>query len=328
MTFDAVVREWICPCGVRERERTRSGPPPVAHRCRLDPADRPFPLPHPEVALITTMFPYDKLHVDEQNPRRRGLDDAATVELALTIGRRGLLNPLRVTPAGGILAGQRRYLAIGCLLQWCEDGSIGHVLERVDGHLEALATFDARAAAFRREGVPCIVDDRVDPAIDALVDNLHRSDMLSFDVAEALVARLDRKPTPAAPRPTLTALAAEVGKSLAWVSRMVTAYRRACPELREVWAADRIPFERVKALADLEHDAQREALAGQQTPGGHGRPGIDKVKALRDKLRKDAGGAGDRGRLESEDYRRGVLAALEWVAGEQPDQVLERLLSA
>ncbi len=284
--------------------------------------------------MNTITFAYDVLHLAPENPRRRGISDDAIVELALVIGRRGLLNPLRVTRAGGILAGQRRHLAIGCLIRWCEEGTIGSVLERVDGHLDpaTLAMFEARALELDA-GVPCVIDDGLpaDASTDALVDNLHRADMLSYDVAEALVSRLDRPRLEGEPAVTLTRLAQDVGKSLSWVSRMVATYRKASPELHAAWSADRVPFEQARAIAELpDHDAQRAALAGHRAVGSRGRPGIDQVKAWRDRLRERLAAPGGREAFR-EHYGAGaelVLTALAVVTGEAPPDELERLLSA
>lgn len=271
--------------------------------------------------MITSTFAYRDLFVDDANPRKRGLSDDATVELALAIGRRGLLNPPRVTPAGGILAGQRRYLAIGCLIRWCQEGTIGSVLERVDGDLDDLAVFERRARELE-ERVPCIIEETdADREVDALSDNLHRADMLSYDVAEALVRRFER-PTDPADAMTLTRLAREVGKSLSWVSRMVSTYRLASPELHAAWSADRISFEQARELAALPHDQQRKVLAnGGKPKTSHGRPGIERVKELRDRFQADGGHT-------ASDLHRGVLTALRVVAGDEPVSVLEQLLAS
>lgn len=119
----------------------------------------------PLLDLVGTDHRLVELDVDaiEDNPAqpRRQIDEAALAELAASIDRHGLLQPIVVTPAGcgyRLVAGQRRLLA-----------------HRQLGR--------ARIAAL-------IVDGAADEL--ALIENLQREDLAPLDEAEALAALKER----------------------------------------------------------------------------------------------------------------------------------------
>lgn len=249
------------------------------------------------------------------NPRKRsGLSPAAIRRLARSIVENGLLYPLVVSPEGIILGGQRRYLAL------CE------LIERP----ESLTSDENDTLAFARcheydtEGIPVVIaqeaEDVADARMIALADNEHRSQLSSYELAiEVYRLTTEHKKSRAE-------IARTIGRSKSYVSRLNKAVVQSGRELRRAWAADRIPFERVKEIAELSEDdqkavvdqelAERKVHNGRPAPkkarhrGGHGRPGIDEVKARLKRAQERLGDEGD------DEYTRGILDALAFVAGE------------
>lgn len=215
-----------------------------------------------------------------KNPRRRGrggrpvsVDEPETRELALHIGRHGLRYPLRITPSGAILAGQRRWLAIGMVIRWRE--ALRDDVEPDETHLFDDAAFALAAA------VPCIVREGEDPAdmtADAVGDNLQRKEMSTYDVAETIMELLE--PPAGREGKSQAWIAREIGRSPSYVSRLVATWKNAIPALHDAWASEALPYETIRSLADLSEPDQVLALAGAEPKprGAHGRPGIDAVK--------------------------------------------------
>lgn len=244
-------------------------------------------------------FPYASLRVAACNPRVQ-IDPAELRQLALHVARDGLLTPLRVTPGGDILAGQRRWRAIGLVIAWRD-----HLVDGEDGaQPDEHALFDMRAQALIG-AVPCVVDDAgaAHAPVRALAENLHHEPMSSYDTAMAYAELAGPANDP---RRTMTELARETGRSKSTVSRMLTAWRQAGPELHAAWQAG-LAFERVLALAALPLEAQREARAGGHK--SHGRPGIEATKEMLRTLQEWPG---------RDPYTRGLIDALRYVTGDLP----------
>lgn len=218
-------------------------------------------------------FPHDQLQLQAEgrfaNPRTKsGLEKEALRRLAFSIAIDGLLHPLLVTPEGLILGGQRRYLAIGMLLE--DPDSLS------DDDNEVVA---AAAERFALEGVPCHVVDRegLDMHVAALTDN-QRSELSTYELADAALRLSDKGAS-------LAIIGRSIGKSKSRVSRLVAARRSAGPELLRAWR-DGLPFETVKGIAELPIEQQPHEIAAEtSTPpkrkrrkrGGYGRPGVEEV---------------------------------------------------
>ncbi len=258
--------------------------------------------------MIFSTRPYAELRLTSDtftNPRTRsGLGTDEIRELAIHIGRHGLKVPLRVTADGTITAGQRRYLAISLVLAWRDT-----LYDEVSVTEHAL--FDLRAVELAG-AVPCVLDEEVEPTgllLGALADNVSRAEMSSYEIAQQVIVLADRGVSNAA-------IADGIGKSRTYVSKMVTAWRGCCPELREAWSEGLIPYDRVKELAGQSPDDQISALvrmrAGIQQRGTHGRPGIDALKAMlaRAAQRTETPGNG------SDLYLRGIVDALRVATGD------------
>jgi ParB/RepB/Spo0J family partition protein len=134
------------------------------------------------------LIPLAHLVRSEVNPRLVNEDDPSVEELAASIRAHGLLQPLRVRPAGRqswtIIAGHRRHVAAG------------------------LAGLDA---------VPCVVETTEQAETPAevlhLVENLQRVDLTGAQTALAVFAVIKSKTV------KQKALSAQLGKSEAWVSK-------------------------------------------------------------------------------------------------------------
>lgn len=239
-----------------------------------------------------------------QNPRTSsGLDPESIRELAISIGWHGLLSALIVAPVdplgdGGyvITAGQRRYLAIGYLIEHAE---------------ELAAEVDANPADWRRRAdrlknaVPCRASETIDHDGVAMADNLGRVDLSSYEITAA-IARMHTDGSSG------SEIAHRICKSPSYVSKALKAWRGASEALKEAWRDGLISLDRVKELADLHEEDQERALAGGKPRGGHGRPGIDAVKDALDGAERKYGA-----KAAPESYARAVLDALRWVSGQQ-----------
>jgi hypothetical protein len=234
-----------------------------------------------------------KLQSDAFANPRKAVDRQEVTELALSIGRLGLLNRLIVTPSGLVIGGQRRYLAIGMVLRWRDDLE---PLIGVDEHV----VFQERANSLLR--VP--VDIRRDPDIAgiALADNIMRADLTSYEIASHVAAMTETRSSAEVSR--------MIGKSPTWVSRHRTAYHQSGARLRAAWQNGELPFDQVLYLAAMPIEEQERALASDAPPpsravrGPAGRPGIEDVKAALEHVIEQRRG---------DDYAKGVFDALTWV---------------
>jgi len=181
------------------------------------------------------MLPWSRLRVEDgHNPRSRF--DAREIDyLAATIRDRGLLQPILVRSAGDgsgryvVIAGERRYRAIGRLVERgvvSEDWSVP-VVVRGCGRGEAL--------------------------VDALIENVQRSDLDPIDEAEAFAALRDEQGMSTA----------EIGRVLGLSRRTVQVRLQLLRLVGEVRAALRsgvISLDVARVLAGAPPEAQLEAL--------------------------------------------------------------------
>lgn len=255
---------------------------------------------------MTTM-PYSQLSLlasDFENPRTQsGLGDEDLESLARSIATHGLFDDLLVTPEGTILGGQRRYLAIGM------------ILERVDW-ADSEIDWPAAAARFRDAGVPVkvvSVRDEADAEVVALAHNLDREDLTSYERAAA-IARLRRH----LPQKEI---AKRLARSEASVSQYCRAWEGASQELKTAWASCSVTFDEVRELAKRPPAEQAQAVAAKREGrpanprGPRGRPGIMELRALAEQLVDDAPPADPQ-------RRAGAVAVARWALGEIGDDEL------
>lgn len=252
----------------------------------------------------------------EDNPRTQtGLDDASIDSLANDIAARGLRYPLRVQARNVGVCGQKQYFV--------EDGqrrTNAIILLRDRGMDNGLS-----------DKIPCIVSDgtTLEAKINALADNLQRSELSSFELAQAItilknsgVMQKD--------------IATRINKSSATVSRLISTLENACDQLQTAWQSGHIPDDIAFDIAQLPKKEQRAHVKklteireatpekiGAKTIREHiaenvkktntlGKPSILKIRNIY-KLIKDA--------PEKNKYLNGFRDALKFAMGElEPTQ--------
>lgn len=212
-----------------------------------------------------------------ENPRRvTGLDEESIRELAEDISARGLLYPILVWPFDNlVVGGQRRYRAIQLLIK-----------EGRAGELE--------------NAVPIEYYEGDDIHGVALADGLLREDLSTYEVAEAL-SKL---------KSPQVEIAKRVGKSTAWVSRHLKAWKQAHPELKHAWQAGEVTLDRVLELCDLNPVDQRARLMEVELPKKRApikRPKLARIREIALEEPED-------------DYQQGVRDLADYAAnGEIPN---------
>lgn len=265
--------------------------------------------------MITTTKRYSELRLrDEQftNPRTHsGLGIPEILELARSIYLHGVLVPLLVTDTCTIVAGQRRYLALGLL----QSPPALRDIAGPNGDLqstptafrvrELLANVPVRILSKGRDGEFLAQLEGI-----ALTDNLLRSDLSSYEIA-ARLAQLAEQGLSG------VAIANAISKSPTYVSRKLSAWRGAGVDLRSAWEAGELTDDQVQQLAELPHDMQAKALAGPVPRGRRGpahRPSVDAVRDFLFELEEGEKAWGNR-TPTPDSYRTGVMDALRWVTG-------------
>lgn len=227
------------------------------------------------------------------NPRTKsGLDDGSIRELAVSIGEHGLLVPLRVRADGVILAGQRRFRAMTMLAT----DPVGIAKSSEPPWNERL--FIQRANDLKTNGVVVLVDDSENDDGVALVDNLMRSDLSTYETAAKLAQIRD-----GGFRLSNSDIAKKVGRSRSWVQRMLSAWDGSSDAVKDLWRSGEM------TLSEIEEMGAPRSRRGR---GAANRPGIDSVQELLTRAR-------EKYRNEYEnmppDYEHGIIDALSWVTG-------------
>jgi ParB-like chromosome segregation protein Spo0J len=180
------------------------------------------------------------------NPRTT-VDNRSIAELADSIERDGLKTPLRVwTPVDDnglhiVVAGSRRMAAIEKLIKERRDGGLKLAIPCVDVAPEAL--------------VGKKLDNREDRILivakaDALVDNLQRKDLTSYELAVEMTALRELGVSG-------KEMAKMLSKSQAWVSRHLSSLEAASPALADAWKAAKLPDDDVQNLAKLKVEDEK-----------------------------------------------------------------------
>lgn len=273
-------------------------------------------------AGIGTM-PFGRLKLQDEsfaNPRTSsGLDTTSIRELAVHIGRYGLMVPLIVRSDGLILAGQRRYRAIEWLIRnftasadspTAEDRSVLAQYVSDMTHAE-LSEIEKRAARFL-DAVP--IRQVAGSGLDgiALADNIMRSDLSAYEIT-VYIARLSDEGA------TGRDLAKLIGKSPSYVSKKLSAWRGSGPELRTAWERG-LDEPTVFELAALPHEKQAKALLGPTgRRGAANRPGIEAIKDALMVLERVPG--------TLDDYTEAIRETLRWVTGRKVSETFARIVS-
>lgn len=175
-----------------------------------------------------TVLPIDQLVPSANNPRRSNRP-AADDELLESIRTRGIITPLLVR---------------------CIEHDEQDTYEIVAGHRRFAA-----AVELGLNFVPVTIRDLSDEAAAqvAIVENLHRDDIAPLDEAEAYDRLLLH------PGVTVTEVAAQVGKSPAYVGRRLKLLR-CIPALRDALREGRLDVARAELLAKLTPELQAKAM--------------------------------------------------------------------
>ncbi len=293
--------------------------------------------------MIATL-PFAQLKLSDssfKNPRTSsGLDERSIVELALHIGLHGLLNAPVVRSDGMVIAGQRRYKAIEWLLRWFSATTptvanplpVASPIERelMDSLTHAdVSIIEATAAAFVRDGIPVRVlggsTSSTHPgrfAGLALADNVQRSDLSTFEEAQALTDLLGQDLTQAD-------IVRIVGKSKTWVSRRISTFQKSITEVRDAWATGAISFDTAHEISQLGPMEQTRRIAGTTPRGIRGpanRPGIDTVKEFLGELEQKGLAQSPRLEVGAARYATGVRDALRWIVGDATSEDFAKLV--
>jgi len=186
--------------------------------------------------MKTVKLPFDAL-IDEgcdfQNPRQV-VDRNAIHELAASINKVGLLYPLQVwrtrTEEGVnvniVIDGRRRLWAIK---------------ELVDRFKK-----QKKSCALARE-IPCVLIDGKslqDARIKALTGNIQRENLSTYEIAQEMLALKEAGMKG-------KDIATMIGKSGAWVSRVLGSFTKSSDLVRKAWRQGVVPDETVQALSKL-----------------------------------------------------------------------------
>jgi ParB/RepB/Spo0J family partition protein len=156
---------------------------------------------------------------------RREFDPEKLAELADSIGKHGLAQPITVRPVGDeyeIVAGERRYRAISEVLRW--------------------------------ENAPCLVREMSDEEAEVImgIENLQRSDLLPLEEAEVYRRQADAGKTP-------TEIGRLFGVSATKVKTRLVLYDLA-PEYQQMVNKGQLPLGHAVRMAVLDVNRQREAV--------------------------------------------------------------------
>ena len=185
----------------------------------------------PAAAVSTTEIPLERIRPNPQQPRTN-FDRDGIAELAASIGRHGVLQPIVVSRDGDgyeLIAGQRRVLA-------------------------------ARVAG--KTTIPAVVRDDVRDRLElALVENLQRADLNAIETARAYKVLMETYDL------TQEQLAERVGKSRSQVANMLRTLTAPQP-LQDAVIEGKISEGHLRALLSLPLSDALTALAtGESTAG-------------------------------------------------------------
>lgn len=186
-------------------------------------------------------LPYKELALegaDFSNPRQT-IDKKSIAELADSIASQGLLYSLLVWHTKSddgkrlnvILDGGRRYRAIGKLIKERKANGLNKAVPVTFIKAETLA--EAR--------------------LKALTTSVQRQELSSYEVAAAIAEMVEAGQKQ-------KGIAKLLGKSQTWVSRQLSAFKRAADQVKEAWQGGILPDDDVQHLAKLDEDDQLKRL--------------------------------------------------------------------
>lgn len=181
-------------------------------------------------------IPRDEIRTDVLNNIRTVFDNEKIEELAVSIQRDGLLNPVTVIEVEddegetvvALVAGERRIRAISYIQEHLDD-------------------------EFMKDGVPCCVwtGTETDAIFANAMENIEREDVDDVDLSAWIFARQEEGKTQ-------TELAERLNRSLSWVNNRSTFHERACQELKDLLREGLITFSAAYELAKNVDEAEQK----------------------------------------------------------------------
>jgi ParB/RepB/Spo0J family partition protein len=198
---------------------------------------------------------------DQSKTRMAGV----SVEFCLSLDRRGLLEPLIVREGGPARTTGRRKVVLDCGYR-----RYGAIARLRAGDVPGQKT---KAASWNQIPVRYVKGDAEDQDVRNLVENLQRLDLDPFEEAAAIKAFMDRH------KVTQSAVAAEIGKSEAYVSQRLSTLRNTAEETRKAYDDGILNATQVREISDLPKEKQPalvESLRKQAASGKY--PTVEDVR--------------------------------------------------
>lgn len=263
-----------------------------------------------------TELALDTIEVDEDFNARKSYDPVKVDNLATDIRKRGLITPLTVARAGKgyrLISGFTRYRALKQLEKTM----------RKEGAKQP-AMWPVRVLK---------LDNEVDAYIANSIENIMRSDLTTYEVADRAVLLEEKFQLKAGK------IASEFGYDRKYVNNLMRCYRQLHPDILEAWSNPNHPSHEACTWSWLSSIAAKDAEA--QLKLWHQRIGLEDE----DEDDADEGGKGkskgkkeDAGKVirkptvtklqeaiahveaseESDDYKAGAVAALLFAMGSKP----------
>jgi ParB family transcriptional regulator, chromosome partitioning protein len=210
---------------------------------------------------------------DQSKTRMDNVSDA----FCLSLDRRGLIEPLVVREGGPARTTGRRKVVLDCGYR-----RYGAIRRLRAGDVPGQKT---KPASWNQIPVRYVKGDAEDQDVRNLVENLQRLDLDPFEEAAAIRAFMDKHGVSQA------AVAAEIGKSEAYVSQRLSTLRNAAEETRRAYDDGVLNATQVREISDLPKDKQpalveslrRQAASGKYSTVEDVRDDVAKVPAPRKK---------------------------------------------
>ena len=210
---------------------------------------------------------------DQSKTRMDSVSDA----FCLSLDRRGLIEPLVVREGGPARTTGRRKVVLDCGYR-----RYGAIKRLRAGDVPGQKT---KPASWNQIPVRYVKGDAEDQDVRNLVENLQRLDLDPFEEAAAIRAFMDKHGVSQA------AVAAEIGKSEAYVSQRLSTLRNAAEETRKAYDDGVLNATQVREISDLPKDKQpalvdslrRQAASGKYSTVEDVRDDVAKVPAPRKK---------------------------------------------
>lgn len=189
---------------------------------------------------------------DQSKTRMDGVSD----EFCLSLDRRGLLEPLVVREGGPARTTGRRKVVLDCGYR-----RYGAIARLRAGDVPGQKT---KTASWNQIPVRYVKGDAEDQDVRNLVENLQRLDLDPFEEAAAIKAFMDRH------KVTQSTVAAEIGKSEAYVSQRLSTLRNTAEETRKAYDDGVLNATQVREISDLPKEKQPvlvESLRKQAASG-------------------------------------------------------------